>query len=247
MTWGLVQAWSSSKGIPIPAFPFKPDAFQAKPPSHPTFKALLLRAARETRRAQPTDTMARWLVALTALAVLLPAAQAQTGLGLGGLAPEAAPGPEAAVANIAVPTDLCQREFCLQAAPAACGGDCILTALGNTTQVGGNLSRMHFGHGPRCRRAVGKLIGRPPERLQIDCARAHLCLLACPAQQTCSCRYNVEHDLWICCMHRRPTTSGQPVLLHCSFVHSLSIVPRQIRQFTRFVTPLSMLHHCSTV
>lgn len=79
--------------------------------------------------------MASWLLALAALALLLPAAQAQTGLGLGGLAPQAAPGPQAATANIAVPTNLCKREFCLQAAPAACGGDCILTALGNTSTV----------------------------------------------------------------------------------------------------------------
>jgi hypothetical protein len=76
----------------------------------------------------------RPLLALAALAAMLPAVAAQTGLGLGGLAPASAPGPDAAIAtNIDVPTDLCEREFCLQAAPAACGGNCILTPLGNTT------------------------------------------------------------------------------------------------------------------
>ena len=79
--------------------------------------------------------MVRPLLALVALAVLLPAVNAQTGLGLGGLAPQSAPGPSAAVANIAIPTDLCDREFCLQAAPAACSGNCILTPLGNTSTV----------------------------------------------------------------------------------------------------------------
>lgn len=86
--------------------------------------------------------MARGLLALAALAVLLPAVTAQTGLGLGGLAPSTAPGPAAATANIDVPTDLCDAEFCLQAAPAACGGNCILTPLGNTTRVSRNLSFM---------------------------------------------------------------------------------------------------------
>lgn len=84
----------------------------------------------------------RPLLALAALAAVLPAAVAQTGLGLGGLAPASAPGPATSAANIDVPTDLCEREFCLQAAPAACGGNCILTPLGNTTQVG-SLSSMH--------------------------------------------------------------------------------------------------------
>ena len=112
--------------------------------------------------------MARWLLALTAAAVLLPAVQAQGGLGLGGLAPEAAPGPEAAVANVAVPTDLCESEFCLQAAPAACGGDCILTALGNTTSVGATYPGCNQFLGQVCRLAIAGCIGRPPESLQND-------------------------------------------------------------------------------
>ena len=112
--------------------------------------------------------MARWLLALTAAAVLLPAVQAQGGLGLGGLAPEAAPGPEAAVANVAVPTDLCESEFCLQAAPAACGGDCILTALGNTTSVGATYPGCNQFLGQACRLAIAACIGRPPESLQND-------------------------------------------------------------------------------
>jgi hypothetical protein len=117
--------------------------------------------------------MARWLLALTALAVLLPAVQAQGGLGLGGLAPQAAPGPEAAVANVVVPTDLCESEFCLQAAPAACGGDCILTALGNTTSVGATYPGLQSFAGPReGRLAVAGCIGRPTESLQRDLVRA---------------------------------------------------------------------------
>lgn len=80
----------------------------------------------------------RPMLAMAALAALLPAVTAQTGLGLGGLSPASAPGPSAAIAtNIAVPTDLCEREFCLQAAPAACGGNCILTPLANATSVSG--------------------------------------------------------------------------------------------------------------
>mmetsp|Transcript_12853 Transcript_12853/g.38788 ORF Transcript_12853/g.38788 Transcript_12853/m.38788 type:complete len:264 (+) Transcript_12853:153-944(+) len=67
---------------------------------------------------------------LAVLAALLPG-YAYAGLGLGGLAP--APATAEVTANIDVPTDLCDSEFCLAAAPAACGGNCILTPLGNTS------------------------------------------------------------------------------------------------------------------
>lgn len=53
-------------------------------------------------------------------------------LDLGGLAP--APAEAAAVQDINVPTDLCDKEFCLAGVPAACGGHCILTPLNKITE-----------------------------------------------------------------------------------------------------------------
>lgn len=82
--------------------------------------------------AIPTGPAMRLALLFVVLAALLPSCRA--GLGLGGLAPSPAGAP-AETANINVPTDLCDKEFCLAASPAACGGKCILTPLGNSTAV----------------------------------------------------------------------------------------------------------------
>lgn len=55
-------------------------------------------------------------------------------LGLGGLAPQAAPAEGPALPDIQVPTDLCRTDFCLAGVPAACGGNCILNPLNNVTE-----------------------------------------------------------------------------------------------------------------
>lgn len=83
-------------------------------------------------RVISTGQAMRQAALLAVLAALLPG-YAYAGLGLGGLAP--APATAEVTANIDVPTDLCDSEFCLAAAPAACGGNCILTPLGNTSVV----------------------------------------------------------------------------------------------------------------
>lgn len=55
-------------------------------------------------------------------------------LSAGNLAPAAGPAAGPIALNINVPTNLCTKEFCLAAVPAACGGNCILTPFNNVTQ-----------------------------------------------------------------------------------------------------------------